>query len=363
MELFFSRDIDGSVCRLDADESAHCVKVLRHREGDDIHVIDGEGTLYTCRILSASPKEVEAQVTGVESDWGAHPYRLRMAVCPTKNADRYEWFAEKATEFGLDVITPVIGDHSERKVFKTDRLKRILLSASKQSLKGAVPQVEEPLPLRDLIKSYDLSESALPLKTSCSAGPLPSDDGPLPVKDVSSFSSSQLGRENEFSLHSLASSVMLPRVAQFSGTEHSPVDAPSLTDAAGTPDVILSEAKNLSSPLPGPVLKLICCCYEGEEKRVSIGEALRKFDASGAVPSEPYQGWHYAEGKASQGESVPEIVILIGPEGDFSREEVALAIECGFKPVHLGPSRLRTETAALAAVAAVYFHYCGEKGM
>ena len=269
MELFFSRDIDGSVCRLDADESAHCVKVLRHREGDDIHVIDGEGTLYTCRILSASPKEVEAQVTGVERDWGAHPYRLRMAVCPTKNADRYEWFAEKATELGLDVITPVIGDHSERKVFKTDRLKRILLSASKQSLKGAVPQVDEPLPLRDLIKSYP----------------------------------------------------------------------------------------------GGPVLKLICCCYEGEEKRVSIGEALRKFDASWGASAEPYQGWHYAEGKASQAESVPDIVILIGPEGDFSREEVALAIECGFKPVHLGPSRLRTETAALAAVAAVYFHYCGEKGM
>ena len=164
MELFFSRDIEGTLCRLDADESAHCVKVLRHREGDDIQVIDGEGTLYTCRILSASPREVEAQVTGVERDWGAHPYRLNMAVCPTKNADRYEWFAEKATEMGLDVITPVIGDHSERKVFKTDRLKRILLSASKQSLKGAVPQVEEPVPLRGqeveatYIAGYNLAE-------------------------------------------------------------------------------------------------------------------------------------------------------------------------------------------------------------
>ena len=245
MELFFSRDIDGSVCRLDADESAHCVKVLRHREGDDIHVIDGEGTLYTCRILSASSKEVEAQVTGVERDWGSHPYRLRMAVCPTKNTDRYEWFAEKATEFGVDVITPVIGDHSERKVFKTERLKRILLSASKQSLKGAVPQVDEALPLRDLIRSYASNDS---------------------------------------------------------------------------------------------VLKLICCCYEGEERRMSIEGVLSEY------PN-------------------PEMVVLIGPEGDFSREEVALALECGFRPVHLGPSRLRTETAALAAVAAVYFHYCGEKGM
>lgn len=252
MELFFSREIDGSICRLDADESAHCVKVLRHREGDDIHVIDGEGTLYTCRILSASPKEVEAQVTGVERDWGSHPYRLRMAVCPTKNTDRYEWFAEKATELGVDVITPVIGDHSERKVFKTDRLKRILLSASKQSLKGAVPQVDEALPLRDLIRSYASSDD---------------------------------------------------------------------------------------------VLKLICCCYEGEERRMSIGEVLSEQDI---------RGMEYPD---------PKIVILIGPEGDFSREEVELALECGFRPVHLGPSRLRTETAALAAVAAVYFHYCGDKGM
>ena len=253
MELFFSRDIDGTLCRLDADESAHCVKVLRHREGDDIHVIDGEGTLYTCRILSASPREVEAQVMGVERDWGAHPYRLRMAVCPTKNADRYEWFAEKATEMGVDVITPVIGDHSERKVYKTDRLRRILLSASKQSLKGDVPAVDEPLALRELIRSYSSPSSS--------------------------------------------------------------------------------------------ALKLICCCYEGEEKRVSIQEALSEWDSV-----------------LTKG-SNPEIVVLIGPEGDFSREEVALALECGFRPVHLGPSRLRTETAALAAVAAVYFHYCGDKGM
>ena len=288
MELFFSRDIDGNVCRLDADESAHCVKVLRHREGDDIHVIDGEGTLYTCRILSASPKEVEAQVTGVERDWGAHPFRLRMAVCPTKNTDRYEWFAEKATELGLDVITPVIGDHSERKVFKTERMKRILLSASKQSLKGAVPQVDEPLPLRDLILSYkDDSFGADTAPENCAT------------------------------------------LGNIRGGD------PSDELGGGPKDVLRG-----STGFERTVLKLICCCYEGEEKRVSIGEVL--------------SGWDVQD---------PEIVVLIGPEGDFSREEVALAIECGFRPVHLGPSRLRTETAALAAVAAVYFHYCGDKGM
>ena len=107
-----------------------------------------------------------------------------------------------------------------------------------------------------------------------------------------------------------------------------------------------------------PVLKLICCCYEGEEKRVSIEEALKAFDKP---VYERGKGWHYSEETAPAG--IPDIVILIGPEGDFSREEVDLAVGCGFQPVHLGPSRLRTETAALAAVAAVYFHYCGGKGM
>ena len=278
MEIFHSTDIDGQVVRLNEEESAHCVKVMRHREGDEIFVIDGEGTLYKCRLLDASPRAAEAEVVSVEPDWGGHPYRLNMAVCPTKNADRYEWFAEKATELGLDVITPVIGDHSERKVFKTDRLKRILLSASKQSLKGAVPVVAEPLPLKDFILSA-----------------------------------------------------------------------------------------------PSDALKLICCCYEGEERRISIAEALQGTVPENRATLGNVRGRGPAElGGVERSETfsgtVPcsdskEIVVLIGPEGDFSREEVALAVEKGFRPVHLGPSRLRTETAALAAVAAVYFHYCGETAM
>ncbi|MBQ3984713.1 MAG: 16S rRNA (uracil(1498)-N(3))-methyltransferase [Bacteroidales bacterium] len=233
MEVFYSPEIKNGVCVLPEEESAHCVRVLRHREGDEIFVIDGLGTLYTCRLTDASPKAAVAQVLREEPDWGAHPYFLEMAVCPTKNIDRYEWFAEKATELGLDVIAPVIGDHSERKVFKSDRLRRILLAASKQSLKGAVPAVQEPVSVRQYI-----------------------------------------------------------------------ADAPA--DA----------------------LKLICCCFEGEVPRTSINDVL--------------DGDHQ------------KIIILIGPEGDFSREEAALAVSRGFIPVHLGPSRLRTETAALTAVEAVY---------
>ena len=242
MELFFSRDIEGGICRLDPDESGHCIKVLRHRAGDEISVIDGCGTLYRCRITADSHKGVEAMVLSAEEDWGSHPYRLHMAVCPTKNNDRYEWFAEKACEIGMDEVSPVIGEHSERRIFKTARIEKILVSAAKQSLKGAVPSVNEPVSVKEFIETY------------------------------------------------------------------------------GAPDHEDS-------------LKMIAYCFEDENiPRRSIREVLNGHNGS-------------------------EIVILIGPEGDFSRAEAELALANGFIPVHLGNSRLRTETAALTAVSAVYFHH------
>ena len=237
MELFYSRDIDSGICRLDQDESGHCVRVLRHKAGDEISVIDGCGTLYRCRITSDSHKGVEAMVLDKTEDWGSHPYRLHMAVCPTKNNDRYEWFAEKACEIGLDEISPVIGEHSERRVFKTARIEKILVSAAKQSLKGSVPVVNEPVSVKEFIKNND------------------------------------------------------------SG------------------------------------LKLIAYCFEDERvPRRSIKEVLQGYEGT-------------------------DIAILIGPEGDFSRDEAELAIANGFIPVHIGDSRLRTETAALTAVSATYFRY------
>ena len=242
MELFFSQDIEGGICRLDKDESGHCVKVLRHRAGDEISVIDGCGTLYRCRITDDSPKGVEASVLSCEEEWGSHPYRLHMAVCPTKNNDRYEWFTEKACEIGLDEISPVIGEHSERKVFKTARAEKILVSAAKQSLKAAVPKVNEPVSVKEFIARA--------------------------------------------------------------------------TDAR-----------------PDGALRLIAYFFEDENvPRRSIKEVLEGYEGN-------------------------EIVILIGPEGDFSKAEADLALANGFIPVHLGDSRLRTETAALAAVSAVYFRY------
>ena len=224
MELFYSSDISCGICRLDEDESAHAVKVLRHREGDEIRVIDGQGTMYRC-VLESHPL------------WGTHPYRLTLAVCPTKNNDRYEWFAEKATEVGVDSIVPVIGEHSERRVLKTDRLRRVVLSATKQSLKASLPQVAEPLSVKDFILSSDPSS-----------------------------------------------------------------------------------------------LRLIACCFESDKPRRTIRRVLSEYEGG-------------------------DITVMIGPEGDFSEEEVRLALDRGFIPISLGDSRLRTETAAVTAANAVYFRY------
>ena len=167
MELFYSRDIEGGICCLDQDESGHCIKVLRHRSGDEISVIDGCGTLYRCRITADSPKRVEAMVLDYVENWGGHPYRLHLAVCPTKNNDRFEWFAEKACEIGFDVLSPVFGDHSERKVLKTSRVEKILVSAAKQSLKAAVPQVNEPVSVKEFIKEASGDSESLKLIAYC----------------------------------------------------------------------------------------------------------------------------------------------------------------------------------------------------
>lgn len=241
MELFYSRDIAAGGRTLDRDESNHCVRVLRHAAGDVIHIVDGRGCLYKCRIEDADPKAVDFTVLEVEEAYGSHPYELHMAVAPPKNIDRFEWFAEKATEIAVDRITPLFGDYSERKVFKKERCERIVISAAKQSHKGAVPQLDDAVSVRDF----------------------------------------------------------------------------------------------LTGDFEDGVAKFICYCddtaFLGVEK-ISIQQALA------AAGSNKY-------------------AIMIGPEGDFSREEMALAVEKGWQPVSLGESRLRIETAALTAVAAVYLKY------
>ena len=243
MELFYAYEVSGRFCRLDAEESGHCVRVLRHRAGDELDVIDGRGTLYRCRLTDPDPRGAEAEILSEQPGWNAPRYRLTVGCCPTKNNDRFEWFVEKATELGVDRIVPLIGERSERKVYKTDRAKRIALSAAKQSLKARIPEISEPLSVREFILSHH------------------------PGGDTAA---------------------------------------------------------------PSRLFAIAYCFEDGSVPRRSIQDVLGE---------------------------VHDVTVLIGPEGDFSPEEAALALKNGYVPIHLGPSRLRTETAAVTAVEAVYLSH------
>lgn len=243
MELFYSTDIRDNIVTLDRDESTHCIRVLRHGAGDRINVMDGRGNMMECEITAADAKAAQAVVVGTVPDYGARGYVLEMAVCPTKNPSRYEWFAEKATELGVDSIVPVVAAHSERKNLNSDRVQRILLSAAKQSLKAYVPELRPLVKMADYLRGCD--------------------------KDA---------------------------------------------------------------------LRLIAYCDSSLDlsERRGIVDRLEEF-------------------MRTRGARKPKIAVLIGPEGDFAPEEIALARECGWTGIELGASRLRTETAALSSVAAVYF--------
>ena len=224
MHLFYTPDILTSA-ELPEEEAGHCLRVLRLGVGDEVTLTDGKGCFYQAVISAATGKRCQVKITGrteQEPFWKGH---LHLAMAPTKNMDRVEWLAEKATEIGFDELTFLNCRFSERKVIKTDRVEKIVVSAMKQSLKARKPSVNG-------------------------------------MTDFGRF------MERDF-----------------------------------------------------PGQKFICHCYEGEKPLLK--DVL--------VPGE-------------------DAVVLVGPEGDFSAEEVELAETRGFRPVSLGRSRLRTETAALVAV-------------
>jgi len=223
MHLFYQNQLP-EINYLDPAESKHCVKVLRKQIGDEINIIDGKGTFYKVKITEASPKKCEFEI--VETSQEAKPsFHRHLAIAPTKNMDRMEWLVEKATEIGVDEVSFFQSFHSERKIIKTERLEKKIISAMKQSLKAKMPQINEIVPLKTILESNSV--------------------------------------ENKFIAF-----------VDFDHTVH-------LKDR-------LNQKK--------------------------------------------------------------DTLILIGPEGDFTPEEVDLAIKKGFLKVSLGNSRLRTETAALSAV-------------
>lgn len=142
MHIFYTPDI-AIVRELPEEESHHCVKVLRLPEGAEILLADGMGTFYKAVISLAHPKRCAVEIVETIPTPPSWKFKVHIAIAPTKNIDRMEWFAEKCTEVGIDSITPLLCRFSERKELKTDRLRKILVSAMKQSLKAVCPRLDE----------------------------------------------------------------------------------------------------------------------------------------------------------------------------------------------------------------------------
>lgn len=225
MHVFYTPDISSNEYVLNEEESRHCTKVLRLGIGSLVYLIDGVGGLYKAEITAEHKKHVSLNVIETKQGYQKRNHHLHIAIAPTKNIDRLEWFLEKATEIGIEEITPVICDRSERKIVKEDRLYKVITSAVKQSLQAYHPALNPQMPLSAFLKQQNDS------------------------------------------------------------------------------------------------LKMIAHCVENEP---------RQFIADVAKAGERY-------------------TILIGPEGDFTGHEIETALQSGYKPLTLGNTRLRTETAGLAA--------------
>ncbi|RBW61290.1 16S rRNA (uracil(1498)-N(3))-methyltransferase [Tenacibaculum sp. E3R01] len=154
MQLFYNQHIseDTKQFTFDKDESRHIVRVLRKKEGDILYITNGNHYLFTVEIVIASDKKCIVTIIKKEEKKSSRNYYLHVAIAPTKNNDRLEWFLEKATEIGIDEITPIICKNSERKIVKTERLAKIIQAAMKQSLQYKLPKLNEPVKFSEFIQ-------------------------------------------------------------------------------------------------------------------------------------------------------------------------------------------------------------------
>ncbi len=151
MILFYQPEIAQPLHTLDQEESKHCIRVLRMKPGDRIFLTDGRGSRHEAVLVDDNPKRCLVRIMDTDTDQRRAAFHMHIAVAPTKNIGRFEWFLEKATEIGIDEITPIICENSERKVVKTDRLQKVLVAAMKQSLKTFLPQLNEPVPFKQFV--------------------------------------------------------------------------------------------------------------------------------------------------------------------------------------------------------------------
>ncbi len=235
MILFYTNDVRDRQAYLSEEESRHVTQVLRLKQGVPVFFVDGMGTLYQGILSEPVKKQAVVQIISQTPDYKTRPYRLHIAIAPTKNIDRFEWFLEKATEMGIDEITPLRCKRSERTTVRPDRLNGVLISAMKQSLQAKLPVLNELTDFEVLMR--------------------------------------KINRDDE-------------KAAQ----------------------------------------KFIAYCNDDQ-----ISSLQR----------------NYQKGN--------DVIILIGPEGDFTPEEVKKAFESGFTGVSLGENRLRTETAGIVACNTICF--------
>ncbi len=236
--LFFSKNIKDGFVHLDEEESRHLSTVLRRKLGDQLRITDGKGFFYDAELIELGKKQALARITAQHQEQSSGQTRIHMAVAPTKMMERFEWFLEKATEIGVNEITPLLCKRSERDSVRFDRMEKILISAMKQSMRATLPKLNELTPFNKLI-----------------------------------------GRHKENIKNGGNTLAYLPWIGN-------------------TPQKHLNQVFD-----PGR-----------------------------------------------------DALILIGPEGDFSLEEVESAVQAGFQPVSLGDARLRTETAAIFALSIAVLH-------
>lgn len=206
MQLFYNSNINDSQTSFvfDKEESKHIIKVLRKKESDILFVTNGLGYLFKTEIALASDSKCTVNILSFEKQ-DEPKFNLHLVVAPTKMNERYEWFLEKATEIGIQEITPIICEHSERKIIKTDRFQKIIESAMKQSLHYYLPKFNEPILFKDFIKKEIIGQkfiahceetdkkslkSELKLNTHCTIliGP----EGDFSVKEI------QLALQNNY---------------------------------------------------------------------------------------------------------------------------------------------------------------------
>ena len=194
MQLFYAPDITEPLYRLSETEAVHSIKVLRLSRGSEIYLTDGCGTLYRGVIETEDRHGCEVRITERYPDYGKRDYEVTVAVAPTKNSERYEWFLEKATETGIDRIIPVECCHSERRVLKRDRGERIVTSAMKQSLKAMRPQLDE---LTDIKEVLGMGFEGVKMIAHCNDNYERRHIGTLPLRGAKSLI--LIGPEGDFS--------------------------------------------------------------------------------------------------------------------------------------------------------------------